>query len=34
LYSYDREGVNGIDIGFALPPEFEKQGYAFESVFT
>jgi ribosomal-protein-alanine N-acetyltransferase len=30
---YDREGVNGIDIGFALLPEFEKQGYAFESVF-
>ena len=29
---YDREGVNGIDIGFALLPDFEKKGYAFESV--
>jgi ribosomal-protein-alanine N-acetyltransferase len=29
---YDREGVNGIDIGFALLPDFEKNGYAFESV--
>lgn len=28
---YDREGVKGIDIGFAFLPEFEKQGYAFES---
>lgn len=29
---YDREGIEGIDIGFAFLPEFEKQGYAFESV--
>ncbi|MBF2707869.1 GNAT family N-acetyltransferase [Flavobacterium soyangense] len=29
---YDREGVKGIDIGFALLPLFEKQGYAYESV--
>lgn len=29
---YDREGVNGIDIGFALLPDFEKKGYAYESV--
>lgn len=28
---YDREGIEGIDIGFAFLPEFEKQGYAFES---
>ena len=28
---YDREGLEGIDIGFALLPEYEKQGYAFES---
>jgi RimJ/RimL family protein N-acetyltransferase len=27
---YDREGVDGIDIGFALFPEYEKQGYAYE----
>ncbi|KGO92712.1 GNAT family N-acetyltransferase [Flavobacterium subsaxonicum] len=29
---YDREGLSGIDIGFALLPQFEKQGYAFEAV--
>jgi ribosomal-protein-alanine N-acetyltransferase len=29
---YDREGVEGIDIGFALLPNFEKMGYAYESV--
>jgi ribosomal-protein-alanine N-acetyltransferase len=29
---YDREGLEGIDIGFALLPDFEAQGYAFESV--
>jgi RimJ/RimL family protein N-acetyltransferase len=29
---YDREGVNGIDIGFAFLPDFEKKGYGFESV--
>ena len=28
---YDREGLEGIDIGFAFLPEYEKQGYAFES---
>jgi RimJ/RimL family protein N-acetyltransferase len=30
---YDREGVEGIDIGFAFLPEYEKLGYAFESAF-
>ena len=28
---YDREGLEGIDIGFAFLPEFERKGYAFES---
>ena len=28
---YDREGVEGVDIGFAFLPPYEKQGYAFES---
>lgn len=28
---YDREGLEGIDIGFALLPEHEHKGYAFES---
>ena len=28
---YDREGLDGIDIGFAFLPQFEKKGYAFES---
>ncbi len=28
---YDREGLVGIDIGFAFLPEFEKKGYAFEA---
>jgi len=28
---YDREGVEGIDIGFAFLPEYEGQGYAFEA---
>ena len=27
---YDREGVDGMDLGFALLPEFEGNGYAFE----
>jgi len=29
---YDREGVSGVDIGFALLPDFERKGYAYESV--
>jgi len=29
---YDRDGVEGIDIGFAFLPEYERKGYAFESV--
>ncbi len=28
---YDREGLEGIDIGFAFLPEYEKQGYAYEA---
>ncbi|MBU3680636.1 MAG: GNAT family N-acetyltransferase [Flavobacterium sp.] len=28
---YDREGLEGIDIGFAFLPEYEKNGFAFES---
>lgn len=28
---YDREGLEGIDIGFAFLPQHEKQGYAFEA---
>ncbi len=28
---YDREGMEGIDIGFAFLPEFENQGYAYEA---
>ncbi|MDG3582160.1 GNAT family N-acetyltransferase [Galbibacter pacificus] len=28
---YDREGVEGIDIGFAFLPEYGKKGYAFEA---
>ncbi len=28
---YDRQGLEGVDIGFALLPEYEKQGYAFEA---
>lgn len=28
---YDREGLEGIDLGFALLPSFEKKGYAFEA---
>ncbi|WP_245759724.1 GNAT family N-acetyltransferase [Robiginitalea myxolifaciens] len=28
---YDREGLDGIDLGFALLPEYENQGYAFEA---
>ena len=28
---YDREGLEGIDLGFAFLPQYEKNGYAFES---
>jgi RimJ/RimL family protein N-acetyltransferase len=28
---FDREGVEGIDIGFAFLPEYERKGYAYES---
>ena len=28
---YEREGLEGVDIGFALLPAYEKQGYAYES---
>ncbi len=28
---YDREGLDGVDIGFALLPEYEGKGYAYES---
>ena len=29
---YDREGLDGVDIGFAFLPQFENRGYAYESV--
>ena len=28
---YDREGLEGVDIGFGFLPEYEGNGYAFES---
>lgn len=28
---YDREGVEGLDIGFAFLPQYERQGYAYEA---
>lgn len=28
---YDREGIDGVDIGFAFLPEYEKKGFAFEN---
>lgn len=28
---YDREGLEGIDIGFAFLPAYEKKGYAYEA---
>lgn len=28
---FDREGLEGVDIGFAFLPQFEKNGYAFEA---
>lgn len=29
---FDREGLDGVDIGFAFLPEYEKQGCGFEAV--
>ncbi|MEM9327758.1 MAG: GNAT family N-acetyltransferase, partial [Bacteroidota bacterium] len=28
---YDREGLDGIDLGFALLPRYEQHGFAFEA---
>jgi ribosomal-protein-alanine N-acetyltransferase len=28
---YDREGLEGVDIGFSFLPEYERKGYAYES---
>lgn len=28
---YDREGIEGLDIGFAFLPNYEGKGYAFEA---
>lgn len=28
---YDREGIDGLDIGFAFLPEYEGKGYAYEA---
>ena len=28
---YDREGLSGLDIGFALLPAYERQGYGYEA---
>jgi len=28
---YDRQGLEGVDIGFGLLPQFEKQGFAYEA---
>ena len=28
---YDREGLESVDIGFAILPEFEGQGYTYEA---
>ena len=28
---YDREGLDGVDLGFAFLPEYERQGYAYEA---
>lgn len=30
---YDRDGLDGVDIGFGFLPEFEGLGYGFESAF-
>lgn len=29
---YDREGLEGVDIGYAFLPQYGKKGYAFEAV--
>ncbi|MFK7978758.1 MAG: GNAT family N-acetyltransferase [Saprospiraceae bacterium] len=31
---YDREGLEGVDIGFAFLPQYGKKGYAFEAATT
>jgi len=31
---YDREGLEGLDIGFAFLPQYERKGYAFEAANT
>jgi RimJ/RimL family protein N-acetyltransferase len=31
---YNRPGLEGIDLGFGLLPQYEKQGYAFEAAQT
>ena len=28
---YDREGLDGVDLGFAFLPEYENQGFGFEA---
>lgn len=28
---YNRDGIDGVDIGFAFLPKYEKKGFAFES---
>lgn len=28
---YNRDGVDGVDIGYALLPDYERNGYAFEA---
>lgn len=30
---YDREGIDGIDIGYAFLPQHEKKGYAYEAAY-
>jgi RimJ/RimL family protein N-acetyltransferase len=27
---YNRDGIDGVDVGFAFLPHYEKKGYAFE----
>jgi ribosomal-protein-alanine N-acetyltransferase len=31
---YHREGLEGVDLGFAFLPDYEKKGYAYESATT